>query len=150
MQPVLEPKKEKIAANVFRSVAKKELAPLKRILDALRDRDWDKLSKLDDVKLPSIEDLLMQQQSSSVEIASKEGDASSKGTTGKSSQADSAPVTESFSGTFPSIPKELIFLKSVLTEDAKDGQGDPEKTHEALRLAGWIKPANEFWSNVRP
>lgn len=24
------------------------------------------------------------------------------------------------------------------------------KTHEALRLAGWIKPANEFWSDARP
>lgn len=109
--------KEKIGPKVFRAVAKNELAVLRPILEALRKRDWDKLSKIDDVKLPSIEELLAHQQSSSIEVTQKEADSSSKETAGAKSQPDSVPaMDDSLPARFPSIPKGRIGLKPILTE----------------------------------
>ena len=144
---------ERISAKLFKSVAKRELEPLKPILDALRKRDYLALWHLDDVKLPSIHEMLALQNSDQCQTATPDVKVTPVEPRPSSPQSHGIHGVQSSSDDAVCGSKARLILKPVLTEIAKKAQKDPEKrdpieTHEALRLAGWIKPANEFWSGA--
>jgi hypothetical protein len=143
--------KEKISERLFKSVAKRELEPLKPILDALLKRDYQALVRLDDVKLPSLQEMLALRESYQVQTAQLDPSFTATASSESAKRSHGEQGEQSILNTPASFPRSRLALKSILTEIAKQAQTDPTKrnpdtTHEALRLAGWIKPANEFWS----
>ena len=145
--------KERISAKLFKSVAKKELGPLKPILDAIQKRDYEALLRLDDVKLPSIQEMLAMREPGPNQTASSEAEANLPEPSPISRQSEVAQSEQAPSHSVAAPPVQRLVLKPVLTQIAKEAQQaseeiDPLKTYEALRLAGWIKPANEFWNEA--
>ena len=146
--------KELISAKLIKSVAKRELEPLKPILNALRNRDYQALALLDDVKLPSIQEMLALRISDGSQTATQEVTITSSEQCPSPPQSPGEQRLQGVSENAATVHKERLVLKPLLTELAKQAQKDPKKrnpleTYEALRLAGWIKPANEFWSESR-
>ena len=145
--------KERISAKLFKSIATRELEPLKPILDALKNRDYPVLVLLDDVKLPSIQEMLALRNSEQIQIAVPEVTPTPPEPCPSFPQSHGTQDAPGAPSNAPSAPEPRLILKPVLTEIAKQAQQDPKKrdpqvTYQALRLAGWIKQPNEFWSET--
>jgi hypothetical protein len=135
---------EKITSGLLRSVARDYLQTAREHLRAIRERDIDKLSKLEDVKLPPITEYLQNHGNS--------GEASCSPNHGESHQEAEGPCSErlDISDTsnegMPNSQSEpaLASIPSVMSDLVSTNQKDPNACYEKVRAAGFIKAGTEF------
>jgi hypothetical protein len=140
---------------LFSQIADTYLKPAREVLKALKRRDYTLLAKLDDVRLPKIEDLILRGDKP-VDVIDH-GTAFGEAPDSKPEQSpDSAPTPKNASPgkSAKSAPKLKCKLLDIVGPDIRAKMKIPKKAHEALSdayealsKAGYIKSGIEFWAS---
>jgi ABC-type dipeptide/oligopeptide/nickel transport system ATPase component len=142
--------KEIITPRTIRTVASEYLSPARDLLQALRYKDKEKLEHLDDVKLPTLEELT-EQRKRRYELVVGLGYGSGAEQSDQEPSAQSASQDPNQSASLhlakqlnsqapPSAEKKRSLIATVVGKNTKN----PNDAYQALADAGLIKSTAEF------
>jgi AAA domain len=142
--------KEKITPRVIKTVATEYLSPARDLLQALRYKDKEKLELLDDVKLPTLAELV-EQRRAAIEIVIGFGPQTHAAQVDANETSRKKPIEDSNTiDEAQDPPPEIDCTATVekrkpkLTACVGANADDPEAAYKALAAAGYIKSAGEF------
>jgi hypothetical protein len=140
---------ELITPGLLRAVARDYLQPAREHLRAIKERDIDRLAKLEDVKLPTMAEYLKRQQDAGEFTSQYERPDQPHGQPDGSEIGHDIPPAEpekvkgKATKSAPSLPHPAK-IHSVLKDVVGKSEKEPDECYEKLRQAGFIKMGTEF------